>query len=259
MRNRKKGTITVFVGRGFEIQGVKPPRFGPGALNFALLISLAALSLAAVGCGKQSSQPDSQPADSTPAVAAEPKEEAAEAEGPAAIVAQFLEAMRTGNDKRATALLSSVAREKTASLNGSIRPPASDTAKFTVGKVETVGEDGARVASTWTDLDSDGPAKDRRGHLGAPSRAGRLARCRSGREGVSRRGSVVAELRGSRRHVPQATVGPRGDPASGGERGEGIAGSGGASRAKSGKNLCDVNKDKIGSLFRFFLIPAKSG
>ena len=38
----------------------------------------------------------------------------------------------------------------------SVTPPASDTARFEVGKVEYVCEDGTRVACTWTDLDENG-------------------------------------------------------------------------------------------------------
>jgi hypothetical protein len=68
---------------------------------------------------------------------------------------QFLEAIRTGNDEVANRMLSKVARQKTAALNRSVTPPASDTAKFTVGKVDMIGDDGARVACTWTDLDPD--------------------------------------------------------------------------------------------------------
>jgi hypothetical protein len=56
-------------------------------------------------------------------------------------------------------MLSTLAREKTASLNRNVTPPASDTAKFSVGKVEYLGDDGARVECTWTDLDEDGQQK----------------------------------------------------------------------------------------------------
>jgi beta-lactamase regulating signal transducer with metallopeptidase domain len=81
------------------------------------------------------------------------------ADGPAAAVAEFLEAIRSGNDKAASRMLSTVARQKTASLNRNITPPASNTAKYTVGKVEFVAGNGARVAATWTDLDADGRPK----------------------------------------------------------------------------------------------------
>ena len=129
-------------------------------LQAGTITLLAALTLAAMGCGKQPAQSrNPEEAGTTPAATEGQKEDVAAADGPAAVVADFLEAMRTGNDKKATAMLSSVAREKTASLNGSIRPPASDTAKFAIGKVEYVGEDGARVESTWTDLDSDNQPK----------------------------------------------------------------------------------------------------
>jgi hypothetical protein len=80
-------------------------------------------------------------------------------EGPAAATQEFLEALRTGNDEKATAMLSTTARQKTASLNRSVTPPASDTARFSVGKVDYVNEDGARVSCTWTDYDEEGQAK----------------------------------------------------------------------------------------------------
>lgn len=69
---------------------------------------------------------------------------------------EFLEAVRTGSDNKAIRLLSTVAREKTASLNKNVTPAASDTAHFTVGKVDYVGDYGRRVACTWTDLDEEG-------------------------------------------------------------------------------------------------------
>lgn len=81
---------------------------------------------------------------------------AAKLDGPGKAVFEFLDAVRTGNDAKATAMLTTVAREKTAEMNRSVRPPASDTAKFQVGAVEYVGEDAARVATTWTDLDENG-------------------------------------------------------------------------------------------------------
>jgi hypothetical protein len=87
---------------------------------------------------------------------------------PAGVVACFLEAIRKGNDDKANSLLSATAKQKTAERNCRIMPPASDTAKFQVGKVEYVGEDGtvspamsekctgARVAADWTDRTEDG-------------------------------------------------------------------------------------------------------
>ena len=78
---------------------------------------------------------------------------------PAAAVGEFLEALRTGNDERASKMLTATARQKTASLNRNVTPPASDTARFSIGKVDYVNDDGARVACTWTDLDEQGQPK----------------------------------------------------------------------------------------------------
>jgi hypothetical protein len=74
---------------------------------------------------------------------------------PEAATREFLEAIRKGNDKRATDMLSAVAQQKTAALNRRVMPQASDTAQYTIGKVEFVGKDGARVACTWTDLNEN--------------------------------------------------------------------------------------------------------
>jgi hypothetical protein len=77
-------------------------------------------------------------------------------EPPAVACYKFLEAVRSGNDENAAKMLSTTAREKTTALNRSITPPASDTAQFALGKVDYIGEDGARVVSTWTDIDDEG-------------------------------------------------------------------------------------------------------
>ena len=77
-------------------------------------------------------------------------------DGPAAIVTQFLDAIRTGNDEKAMGLLTGLAHQKAKETNRNPTPPASDTAKFEVGEVELLGADGARVACAWTDLDENG-------------------------------------------------------------------------------------------------------
>ena len=43
-----------------------------------------------------------------------------------------------------------------------ISPPASETAKFTVGAIEKIDDDKAIVESVWTDLDVDGQWYDQR-------------------------------------------------------------------------------------------------
>lgn len=75
--------------------------------------------------------------------------------GPAEAVFEFLEAVRTGNDEKAAMMLTKTARRKTAELNMEVAPPGSDTAQFKVGQVEYLADDGARVASTWSDVDEN--------------------------------------------------------------------------------------------------------
>lgn len=112
------------------------------------------LALLVSGCAKSN--------DSAPAAGEAGAGSSASAnsnEGPADAAKEFLEALRTGNDEKASKMLTKTAREKTASLGRNVTPPASDTAKFTIGKVEMVNDDGARVASTWTDVDEQGQTK----------------------------------------------------------------------------------------------------
>jgi hypothetical protein len=125
----------------------------------AMTLSVAVILLAA-GCSKQPSSEGSSTTPNGAAAATNDKgDTVAKDDGPAKAVEQFLEAVKTGNDKAAANMLSAVTRQRTAALNYAVKPPASDTAKFTIGKVDYVNADGARVACTWTDLDPDGQPK----------------------------------------------------------------------------------------------------
>lgn len=75
--------------------------------------------------------------------------------GPDKAVEKFLTAVRLGSEEQASAMLTPVAREKTSEMSMNL-PAASETAKFKVGEVEMVADDGAHVASEWTDVDEDG-------------------------------------------------------------------------------------------------------
>jgi uncharacterized protein YbdZ (MbtH family) len=73
-------------------------------------------------------------------------------------VVTFLDAIKRGDDAGARNLLTKVARTKTEELGISVAPPVNDTATYSVGQCEMVGEtdDLVHVATTWTDVDPDG-------------------------------------------------------------------------------------------------------
>jgi hypothetical protein len=73
-------------------------------------------------------------------------------------VVSFLDAIKRGDDAGARNLLTKVARTKTQELGISVAPPVNDTATYSVGQCEMVGEsdDLVHVATTWTDVDNDG-------------------------------------------------------------------------------------------------------
>ena len=69
---------------------------------------------------------------------------------------RFLEAVRTGDDQGAAAMLTAKARKKTSEMGMLVAPPGSDTARFTLGVVVLGNKDTAYVRSKWTDLDIAG-------------------------------------------------------------------------------------------------------
>lgn len=100
------------------------------------------------GCGGSG---DSAPDES----AGEGSDQASLAKPEAAVV-RFLEAVRVGNDQKAAEMFTPLARQKVAELKIQVAPQGSDTASFSVGEVEYLADNGARVAATWTDLDEHG-------------------------------------------------------------------------------------------------------
>jgi len=114
------------------------------------MLLLALLSVAGFGCG--GSNGDSSPAPSdggsgeTSAATKAPK-----LEPPAAAVAEFLDAVRVGDDGKAASMFTPAARTQVAQLGYQVAPTKSDTATFAVGEVEYLKGGGARVAASWTD------------------------------------------------------------------------------------------------------------
>lgn len=113
-------------------------------LSSKRIVVLAGLVLSVAGCG----QAEKAQSSALPAVA--------KSDGPEGAVAQFLEAVKTGNDAVAAKMLTKVARQKTTEMQLVVAPPGSATASYQVGEVEFIGNEGAHVASTWTDIAEDG-------------------------------------------------------------------------------------------------------
>lgn len=119
------------------------------------ILGVIALALIAGGCSKSS---DNGSAQAPPASNLNSTSTAANGaqQDPKLVVTAFLDAIRAGSDDKAMSLLTKAAHQKAVETNRSPTPPASDTAHFEVGETEFLGEDGARVACKWTDLDESG-------------------------------------------------------------------------------------------------------
>ncbi len=119
----------------------------------------------ALGCSRSASSPEGSSATapdrgSAKATGAEsPKAidlASIDQNDPRAVVAAFLDAIRRGDDQAILTMYTERARQQAATLGQHFAPKGSDTARFTVGEVEYLADDGARVACTWTDLDENG-------------------------------------------------------------------------------------------------------
>jgi len=128
---------------------------GSRMVSASMLLVIGFCLVGMSGCGGADQKP-APPADSD---SGQEQASSAESKGPKATIHDFLEAARTGDDATATALLTPVAREKIEDLGGSVAPPSSDTARFALGEVQMLADDGARVPSVWTDLDGAGQEK----------------------------------------------------------------------------------------------------
>lgn len=113
------------------------------------MLCLALLSVAALGCqgSGDDSAPPAEGESSETANASTPQ-----LEPPAAAVAEFLEAVRVGDDAKAASMFTPAARNQVAQLGYQVAPKKSDTATFQVGKVEYTEGGVAQVSATWTDL-----------------------------------------------------------------------------------------------------------
>lgn len=122
-------------------------------VGFSWGLGLAAILLFA-GCGPQSGEGNGE--ETGQSGAQQSGEDGTAQHDPAATVQEFLEAVRVGDDEKVVSMFSSAAQEQAGKLNRQFAPKGSDTARYSVGEVEMVPPDGARVNSTWTDLDAEG-------------------------------------------------------------------------------------------------------
>ena len=117
----------------------------------------AVVAVGLLGCSG-SDQPETKPpAEGNNAQEGEVTDPGAYAsrDEPAAAVAQFLTAVRQGEDEKTSLMLTSRAREVTGSLGMQVAPPGSDTAQFQILDVKYIDDNGAHVVCTWSDLDKD--------------------------------------------------------------------------------------------------------
>lgn len=110
-------------------------------MRYFLSATLVALTVLAVGCSKSEEGPATAAAPVAP---------------PDATIREFLEAIRTGNDKQAESMLTDLARQKTAQADLMVAPPGSPSASYKIGEMEVIDGQVAHVSTIWTDTGDDG-------------------------------------------------------------------------------------------------------
>lgn len=127
---------------------------------------VALLTGVITGCGgktetkenKGSNTTTEAPATTTGATANEAAPVQVSADTPEQAVSTFLNALQTGNDKAAAALLTSKARAETAKNDMVVQPPGAPNATYNVGRVEHPDNNpnAAYVSCLWTEKFTDG-------------------------------------------------------------------------------------------------------
>ena len=117
--------------------------------HLTMLLTISLL-IVAQGCGNSSGDPSGQASTGSSA----PNDLIAQT------VHEFLEAVRTGDTQIASARLTPLALQRISENDMTFAPPASETAKFTIGQVEMIEADKAIVESIWTELDTEGQPYD---------------------------------------------------------------------------------------------------
>lgn len=117
------------------------------------IMALAILTAATAACSKSDQVTQIGPGDKPAASSSHAK-----AETPDKVVIKFLEAARTGDQKRLAEFMTAAARDQTAKHSINFELESYQNASFEVGKYEflTPEKDTAHVACKWTDRDADG-------------------------------------------------------------------------------------------------------
>ncbi len=109
------------------------------------------------GCGgkeKKESSNVTSAAENAPA-ASQPSSDqvTVKSSTPQEAVTEFLDSLRSGNDKTAEALLTSKAREETAAHDMVVAPPGAPNATYSIGRVQHPDgqDDAAYVSCTWSE------------------------------------------------------------------------------------------------------------
>lgn len=113
------------------------------------MLLLALFSVAGLGCGGPSGE-SPQAVEGAPQTAR--AKDQPKLEPPAAAVAEFLGAVRVGDDAKAASMFTPAARTQVAQLGYQVAPKKSDTATFEIGEVQYLDGGRAQVAATWSDL-----------------------------------------------------------------------------------------------------------
>ena len=131
------------------------------------LATLLVLAIAA-GCNPGATRPSTQDSNQTAArtggdrvqstATGQPTVQVERYDSPDETVRQFLTALKTGDQPRATRMLTVTAQQEMAKSEATIQPPGSLTAQFQVTQVQLLGDqqDGAHVLSEWSDQETDG-------------------------------------------------------------------------------------------------------
>lgn len=121
------------------------------------IFAVALLAVGIYGCGGGEAEKEKGTSSSAPTA----QNEVAESEtftipgDPQESVTAFLNAMQTGDEKVAEAMLTTKAREETKRHGLAVQPPGTPSAKYQVGRVEYPEEGAAYVHCLWAETHED--------------------------------------------------------------------------------------------------------